>query len=174
MMIILPCSQFLGDHKEGYHVKLRINGKHIHMELDTGCCIRSACDIRTVEQIISEYPTREIYWKSTTKLLRLAAASKRTKGSRSTIWGAVIKTTHSGDWVPQKTSFTGMRLVSHLKLDWIQLHRLLCRLTRIDYQSAVKCFKKEVGTIVRYWTDIKLKESARPVFKEFRSVVCAF
>ena len=28
-----------GDHKEGYHVNLQINGKHIHMELDMGAAV---------------------------------------------------------------------------------------------------------------------------------------
>lgn len=28
-----------GDHKEGYHVKLQINGRHIHMELDTDAAV---------------------------------------------------------------------------------------------------------------------------------------
>ena len=45
-----------GDNKEGYHVKLQINGKHTQMELDTEAAV---CDIRAaVESVVSKYTVR--------------------------------------------------------------------------------------------------------------------
>ena len=59
-----------GDHKEGYHVRMQINGKHTQMELDTGAAVSVISEQEwnrlftstPLEQYVGG-PLRGYYWK---------------------------------------------------------------------------------------------------------------
>lgn len=112
-----------GDHKEGYHVMLQINGRHIHMELDTGAAVL----VISKQQWNHLFPDMPLGRYGGSPLRGYSGQQLQVKGQKDVqvLYGRQLRKLPIvviGDH--KRPALLGRDWLSHLKLDWAQLHRL--------------------------------------------------
>ena len=161
-----------GDHKQGYHVRLQVNGKHVQMELDTGAAV----------SVISEQEWNHLF-PSTPLEQYVGAPLRGYSGQQLEVNGQKEVEVQYGSQTMKlplvvmgghkRPPLLGRDWLHSLKLDWAQLHRLQMDPIQQLLTQYSQVFQKGVGTIVGYQADIKLKEGTKPIFKKCRSVAYA-
>ena len=138
-----------GDHKEGYHVNLQINGKHIHMELDKG----AAVSVISEQQWNQLFPIRLLESYTGSPLRGYSGQQLQVKGQKE------VKVLYAGQSLKlpvvviaghERAALLGRDWLSHLKLDWTQLHRLQADSLEQMLAKYSQVFERGIGTIVGY------------------------
>ena len=112
-----------GNHKEGYHVHVRINNKHLQMELDTGAAV-SVVSEQEWNQLfpavkLDEYVGSPLRGYSGHRLEVKGQKEVEVQYNKQTLKLPLIVIRGQ-----QRPALLGRDWLCHLKLNWKQLHKL--------------------------------------------------